>query len=154
MADRGTGPPSSSEETDSKPIWNCLNCRKRKIRCDRRDPCSHCVKSGLTCAFPVTGRTPTRRSKPNPDAGEKTRQRELLEKLNHLEAVVQRMQNCDEQQRQLAGGALDDDEIGTLVSIKTGSLYVDNGFWATLCEEVSFSFRLARKKPFEPILID
>jgi hypothetical protein len=142
MTDRETGPSSSSsEETENKPIWNCLNCRKRKIRCDRRDPCSHCVKSDLSCAFPVTGRAPTRRSKPSADAGGKARQQELLDKLNHLEAVVQRMQDCDARQRRLADGAVDDDEIGTLVSIKTGNLYVENGFWATLCDEVSSPFR-------------
>lgn len=158
---RGNQRPAAAEgepEPELK-IWNCLNCRKRKIRCDRKDPCAHCTRSELYCSFPVTGRTPTRRlpaGQRSEDTGWKARQRELLDKLSHLETVVKKLQTQesgpgsrdededevededeDEDVHREGEGNVNADELGMLVSAKTGSLYVDNGFWAALCDEVS-----------------
>lgn len=36
--------------------WNCLNCRRLKLRCDRQCPCSRCIKGHRSCIFPTTGR--------------------------------------------------------------------------------------------------
>lgn len=30
-----------------RPALSCEQCRRRKIRCDRLQPCSHCIKSGI-----------------------------------------------------------------------------------------------------------
>ena len=30
---------------------SCVECRRRKIKCDRQDPCSHCVASQVQCTF-------------------------------------------------------------------------------------------------------
>lgn len=37
----------------NKPTFVCTNCRRRKIRCDRKTPCSSCVKLniGYTCVY-------------------------------------------------------------------------------------------------------
>jgi hypothetical protein len=32
---------------------SCLECRRRKIRCDRAYPCSYCVKTKTNCAYPA-----------------------------------------------------------------------------------------------------
>lgn len=34
-----------------KPL-SCSTCRLKKIRCDKRMPCCHCVKANLQCSFP------------------------------------------------------------------------------------------------------
>ncbi len=38
--------------------YSCLTCRQRKVRCDRRNPCSNCVKAARQCSFlaPVRGK--------------------------------------------------------------------------------------------------
>lgn len=38
--------------------FSCLTCRQRKVKCDRRNPCSHCVKAATQCSFiaPVRGK--------------------------------------------------------------------------------------------------
>lgn len=38
--------------------FSCLPCRQRKIKCDRRDPCSNCTKTEKQCSFvpPVRGK--------------------------------------------------------------------------------------------------
>lgn len=36
-----------------RPVVSCLNCRRKKLKCDRRLPCEKCVKSGkvANCAY-------------------------------------------------------------------------------------------------------
>jgi hypothetical protein len=83
-------------DADGLRIWSCVTCRRRKIRCDRRDPCANCTRTGLDCHFPVTGRLPRRR---DPGAAGQSgvskpaaqRQSELLSRLRRLEAVVTEM---------------------------------------------------------------
>lgn len=32
---------------------SCRACHQRKIRCDRRVPCTNCAKGGITCSYPT-----------------------------------------------------------------------------------------------------
>ncbi|KAJ4242889.1 hypothetical protein NW757_011784 [Fusarium falciforme] len=34
-----------------RPALSCIECRRRKIRCDRGQPCQHCVSAKLQCAY-------------------------------------------------------------------------------------------------------
>ncbi|KAI1762435.1 hypothetical protein GGR53DRAFT_418680 [Hypoxylon sp. FL1150] len=36
-----------------RPALSCLECRRRKIKCDRNEPCAHCVASRSQCTFKV-----------------------------------------------------------------------------------------------------
>ncbi|KAI8960843.1 hypothetical protein F5Y11DRAFT_358202 [Daldinia sp. FL1419] len=36
-----------------RPAFSCLECRRRKIKCDRNEPCGHCVATKLKCIFRV-----------------------------------------------------------------------------------------------------
>lgn len=69
-------------------IWSCVICRRRKVRCDRRDPCANCVKSGIDCHYPVTGRIPRRNRDPAAWKSPAQKQAELLSRLRRLETVV------------------------------------------------------------------
>lgn len=62
---------------------SCVTCRRRKVRCNKRTPCSNCVKAGIDCIFPPPGRAP-RKSKRPPDA-------ELLSRLRRLEGVIEHL---------------------------------------------------------------
>jgi hypothetical protein len=61
---------------------SCVTCRRRKVKCDKRHPCSNCSKAGIECIFPAPGRAPRKpRLKPaDPD---------LAERLRRLESLVQ-----------------------------------------------------------------
>lgn len=68
----------------SGPLLNprsCTTCRKRKVRCDKRHPCSNCSKAGTECFFPGPGRAPRRSRKPQDT--------EMLVRLRRLEGLVQ-----------------------------------------------------------------
>ena len=49
---------SHGPNTEFIKSFACLACRQRKIKCDRRHPCSHCVKISKDCIFiaPVRGK--------------------------------------------------------------------------------------------------
>lgn len=34
-----------------RPALSCIECRRRKIKCDRNDPCQHCVSARSHCAY-------------------------------------------------------------------------------------------------------
>ena len=60
---------------------SCTICRRRKVKCDKKQPCSNCVKAHSVCVFPAPGRAPRKPRKPQ-DA-------ELMDRLRRLEGVVQ-----------------------------------------------------------------
>lgn len=62
---------------------SCITCRRRKVRCNKRSPCSNCVRAGIDCVFPPPGRAP-RKSKRPPDS-------ELLSRLRRLEGVIEHL---------------------------------------------------------------
>ena len=55
--------PSVATEQNDLKLFSCTNCRQRKVRCNRSDPCSRCMKSGVPCTFvpPAPSRRPRRK---------------------------------------------------------------------------------------------
>lgn len=74
---------------------SCVTCRRRKVKCDKKHPCTNCTKARIECIFPAPGRAPRKARKP-PDA-------ELLDRLRKLEGMV----------KTLGGAAADDDKAQT-----------------------------------------
>ena len=139
---------------------SCVTCRKRKVKCDKKQPCSNCTKARIECVFPNPGRAPRKTRKP-PDG-------ELMERLKRLEGVVQTLNaqveeeqqaHSDEGQRSRQGShangegkcprgpgsptvAVDDtvdgleSRFGRLVVDEGRSRYINNSFWASLNNEV------------------
>ncbi|KNG45191.1 hypothetical protein TW65_08029 [Stemphylium lycopersici] len=143
---------------------SCVTCRRRKVKCDKRNPCSNCVRAKVDCVFPGPGRAPRKSRKP-PDA-------ELLERLRRLEGVVTSLnaqvegheQDAVDRERERQGSTegpqcqiqkhvaknaqngatvVADDSVeglenrfGRLVVEKGRSRYINNSFWASLNNEV------------------
>jgi hypothetical protein len=149
------------------PVTNprsCTTCRKRKVRCDKKHPCSNCHKAGIECVFPRPGRAPRRNKKP-PDS-------ELLARLRRLEGVVQslgkgldgedlppdatgavdnkdgslpeekgeekagQLKACPSRSKGAADGTGLEKEMGRLFVGDGRSRYVSNNFWASLTSQV------------------
>ncbi|KAJ3460068.1 hypothetical protein MRS44_010935 [Fusarium solani] len=66
----------------------CAACRRRKVGCDKKQPCQHCSKSGTECVYPPDN---------NPDAQQMLRDTRLLEQLHRLEPMFKTLVNCMEQ---------------------------------------------------------
>ncbi|KAJ5964283.1 uncharacterized protein N7479_004159 [Penicillium vulpinum] len=80
-----TAPHRVAAEAPSSTSRSCVTCRRRKVRCNKRSPCSNCSKAGIDCIFPPPGRAP-RKSKRPPDA-------ELLARLRRLEGVIDHLRS-------------------------------------------------------------
>ena len=77
-----------TNQIESLKVWSCINCRRRKVRCDRRHPCAPCSRNKTECVFPVSGRIPRRSRDPNYSQLATQKQTELLGRLRRLEAMV------------------------------------------------------------------
>ncbi|VUC23043.1 unnamed protein product [Clonostachys rosea] len=69
---------STSVSGRSPRILSCVLCQKRKIKCDKRTPCTNCEKGGNTCV-PSTPAPPRKRRRMN---------EVLLERLAKCEALL------------------------------------------------------------------
>lgn len=152
-----SGPVSAGDGGPSPNLRSCLTCRRRKVRCDKKSPCSNCVRAKIECIFPGPGRAPRKSRKP-PDA-------ELLDRLRRLEGVVSSLNAQVEEHEQEAvhrekgrtssaedgacpyvNGNLTvavdnsveglENRFGRLVFEKGRSRYITNSFWASLNNEV------------------
>lgn len=78
------------QETQSRvPRRVCAACRRRKVGCDKKQPCQHCSKSGTECVYPPEHQTSDERQMFR-DAG-------LLERLHRLEPMLKTLASCMEQ---------------------------------------------------------
>ncbi|KAI8632125.1 hypothetical protein F5Y19DRAFT_493036 [Xylariaceae sp. FL1651] len=59
---------------------SCVLCQQRKVRCDKKKPCSNCVKAGVECRI-VPPQPPRRRKKRIPE-------RDLVERLRKYETLL------------------------------------------------------------------
>jgi Fungal Zn(2)-Cys(6) binuclear cluster domain len=62
---------------------SCTLCRRRKIKCDRSDPCSHCVRAGAVCVFSTPSGAPRGRK-----GGRRKLDSELLDRIANLETML------------------------------------------------------------------
>lgn len=70
---------------------SCLECRRRKIRCDRDLPCSYCTKVGVECSYPDTEAPSSAQRRQRSDMTTPTMV-EISAKLRALEAQVQQLE--------------------------------------------------------------
>lgn len=51
-------PTQQERPAENLKVLSCVICRRRKLKCDRRDPCSRCIKSNVECVYsdPVRSR--------------------------------------------------------------------------------------------------
>ncbi|KAH0108810.1 acetyl-CoA synthetase-like protein, partial [Aureobasidium melanogenum] len=75
--------PAATQSPAAVPL-SCTLCRKRKIKCDKQNPCSNCVAAQKECVPVVRARLPRGRN-----GGRKGINSELRNRINRLEGLVQ-----------------------------------------------------------------
>ena len=83
----GTGNASTASATAATPrirrrnrmITSCLECRRRKLKCDKSHPCTNCTKSSRDCLFLA----------PSLDSASQLKLTEIKEKMGSLERVLE-----------------------------------------------------------------
>ncbi|KAI9805908.1 MAG: hypothetical protein M1825_000522 [Sarcosagium campestre] len=66
---------------------SCSLCRRRKIKCDRAEPCSNCVRAGSTCIPTTLSHGPRGRQ-----GGRRKNDSELLQRIAKLEHLVKNIE--------------------------------------------------------------
>ncbi|KAI9848572.1 MAG: hypothetical protein M1837_007241 [Sclerophora amabilis] len=145
-----TDSPARHHTASARPALNarsCVTCRRRKVKCDKRSPCSNCSRANKPCTFPSPGRAPRR----NP----RSQDQELFARLHKLEGMVQELNGAQEdgepssssRKAAMENGrplTLDSEghpkswgrETGRLVVDEGKSRYVSSSFWASLSDHV------------------
>ncbi|OCL15024.1 putative C6 transcription factor [Glonium stellatum] len=139
-------------DRDSKP-YSCLTCRQRKVKCDRRTPCSNCAKAEKHCSFipPVRGKR--KRTKP-PREGLRAKLKRYEELLKSYGANVEPSEDFDDSDSETASqpdAEMDEDteprsksrtdpfgleETKPKLITKEGtSRYFDSALWSNLGDE-------------------
>ncbi|KAK9425899.1 hypothetical protein SUNI508_12792 [Seiridium unicorne] len=128
---------------------SCNFCRKRKLRCDRKQPCESCVKLGqaATCSFPFPQLQRTQGHGPVDPGIQNT----FHGRIDHLESLVRSL--VEKQQDKTAtlnprnkeafkATASDDEEVLThnfgRINLQVHeSSYVESNHWMAILDEIS-----------------
>lgn len=76
----GNGDGAQSRRTVDR---SCVLCNRRKVRCDRRSPCSACLRGGRQCVFPDASDQSRRRGRPR-----KTTIADVASRVSDLERSI------------------------------------------------------------------
>lgn len=140
----GSAPDPHCSATASA-LRSCIFCRQRKVRCDRQQPCSNCLRFELDCSYPA-GRGRAKRRPP------------LIDRLQRLEDTIMKLAgqvntanttdgaspatelgSRHEFRREPNNSSPDasiDQQLGRLMIDDSKSYYVSNIMWANLGNEV------------------
>lgn len=85
--------PTLPQPQERGTLRSCKECRRRKVGCNKTQPCSNCCRTGVECIYPAPGRTRRRTT-----TGLKRRQQQqhlssadnpgLLDRLSRLESII------------------------------------------------------------------
>ncbi|KFZ20378.1 hypothetical protein V501_00170 [Pseudogymnoascus sp. VKM F-4519 (FW-2642)] len=129
------------QSTVSKPpkVFSCVLCAQRKVKCDRKQPCSNCIKAGVSCTpgAPPKPRSRRRRVIETDVAARLQRYEELLRrhgiKLDELDDPVISARPG------VASASVDganSSHISAVVGKDGLPLYAPNNLWSTLSDEI------------------
>ncbi|KAI0112776.1 hypothetical protein F4776DRAFT_656807 [Hypoxylon sp. NC0597] len=137
-----------------KPQLSCNPCRRRKVKCDRQQPCRTCSLRGLTmaCVYPDATSRPSDRE-PHTTVQNRIRELENLVHVLMQRAASKNPSNLTNQtstdvsvSRTVeespdpgvgAGGSGEPSDCGTLRSTSAGVSYVDGAHWTALLDGIS-----------------
>ncbi|KAH7116334.1 hypothetical protein EDB81DRAFT_246667 [Dactylonectria macrodidyma] len=84
-AARGGGSRSPPAAVPMPNHFSCVNCRRRKVKCNKTNPCTNCTRAQLTCIFPPPRRGGKGDLDPDPA---------LIAKVHHLENIIGYLQSA------------------------------------------------------------
>ncbi|RAQ53768.1 hypothetical protein AFGD_006808 [Aspergillus flavus] len=143
MAD-GLRSPVPANASEGLMKYACTVCKRRKVKCDRREPCSTCVKDHAPCQY----------RDPVPPRRRKTKQKTVLRTLNGnddtqkttvshqnqeplaSDDISTRLHFLQNSSKSLQSDTKSETGPGRLISKGERSIYLDNHLWKTASNEV------------------
>ncbi|EJT78232.1 fungal specific transcription factor domain-containing protein [Gaeumannomyces tritici R3-111a-1] len=131
-ADAASGAPSLTSVPAGASVYNpsdtpddslnprsCVTCRRRKVKCDKLQPCTNCRRAHIPCIFPAPGRAPRRPRPRDPNAPPTSkhhsseREVELMKRLRKLEGIVEELSGQIEVEATRQGSSSESPEAAT-----------------------------------------
>ncbi|KAL8382200.1 hypothetical protein RB595_006131 [Gaeumannomyces hyphopodioides] len=109
----------SDTPDDSLNPRSCVTCRRRKVKCDKLQPCTNCRRAHIPCIFPAPGRAPRRPRPRDPNApptskhNSSEREVELMKRLRKLEGIVEELSGQIELEATRQGSSSESPEAAT-----------------------------------------
>lgn len=124
-------PTASSSVGNKKIERSCLLCHQRKIRCNKRSPCSNCARANVLCCYPGAER-PGRRPPKHTIA-------EVVARVTRLERTITAISNNESNSAHKSPTVeADASEIQTVAG-SPEELLVQDGYSTRYINEVLFS---------------
>ncbi|KAL7625626.1 hypothetical protein AAE478_004846 [Parahypoxylon ruwenzoriense] len=121
---------SSSSSGKPPRVLACVLCQNRKIKCDRKTPCSNCIKANITCT-PSTPAPARKRRRPNQD---------LQQRLARCEELLSEYATAKPSAPSSTESPSQDDTwkpLGKLIVDDGGVKFIDSFLWASIHNELS-----------------
>ncbi|XEV07295.1 hypothetical protein FSHL1_012582 [Fusarium sambucinum] len=67
---------------------SCDQCRQRKVKCDREDPCGPCQRKQISCSYPIGFKTRTKRHRALVSDGYEAKLNDISQKLDQISLAV------------------------------------------------------------------
>ncbi|KAI1377469.1 fungal-specific transcription factor domain-containing protein [Hypoxylon crocopeplum] len=111
-------------------VLACVLCQNRKIKCDRKTPCSNCIKANVTCT-PSTPAPARKRRRPNQD---------LQQRLARCEELLSEYATAKPAAPSSTESPSQDDiwkPLGKLIIDDGGVKFIDSFLWANIHSELA-----------------
>ncbi|KAJ5999041.1 hypothetical protein N7451_006851 [Penicillium sp. IBT 35674x] len=117
--------------------YSCVVCHNRKVKCDRKEPCSNCAKANVECLY--RSPPPPRRRKRERDAsGNASRERE--KSLRQMTPEPSRVDQAVKRSSPTGDGPFEADfkpsGSGRMIMKDGNSVYLDNTLWTSVSYEL------------------
>ena len=129
--------PHSSDKNSlripAKDRLSCKLCQRRKVGCDKGDPCATCRRAGVKCEYSIRQRLPRGRS-----GGRKKADTDLKERIGRLEAIITSLGSVTGARVDTPAQATSETRLSPPEATGDRDLtrYLGSSFWDSLSSEV------------------
>ncbi|KAJ5538102.1 hypothetical protein N7494_007581 [Penicillium frequentans] len=117
--------------------YSCVVCHNRKVKCDRKEPCSNCAKANVECLYRPPPRP--RRRKRERDASENASQ-ERDKSLRQMSPEPSRVDQPVKRSSPTGDGPFEAESksngSGRMIMKEGNSIYLDNTLWTSVSYEL------------------
>ncbi|KAJ6106325.1 hypothetical protein N7512_009842 [Penicillium capsulatum] len=149
-------PPTTREVKRPRLAWNCVVCRRRKVKCGKEQPqCHNCTRLGETCVYNIGTRDPSTGRVLRP-AGDENRESPERNQRNHDEQPLSNSEDPirGKGQGKAPGVKVSEDRmlLPGYLSAQQGSRfrYIGNSFWGSVSDQEKLNDEFFYNEPEHP----
>ncbi|KAJ5153056.1 uncharacterized protein N7482_009534 [Penicillium canariense] len=137
--DKSVDSPRTTLDLSSSQLkpYSCVVCHKRKVKCDRNEPCSNCAKASVECIYRPPP-PPRRRKRGRDESGGSSQACEMSPRRNGREPPLgEEARKYSPQARVLSKDAEPSKSgSGRMIMKEGNSVYLDNTLWTSVSYEL------------------